>query len=70
MLAYGETQMKVTTWAIVALVLAAGALTAVQPAQGCSEAHPAAAHAQNPPKAAPVPTGHRSFIIAARMGWL
>jgi hypothetical protein len=63
--------MKVTTWAIVALVIAAGTVAAIPPAQGCPEAQrQAVAHAQNPPKAAPPPAGHRSFIIAARMGWL
>lgn len=63
--------MKVTTWAMVALVIAAGAVTAIRPAQGCSDVSRAAAHSQPRPKAAPAaPSGHRSFIIAARMGWL
>jgi hypothetical protein len=67
--------MKVTTWAIVALVLASGALIAMRPAQGCPEAQ-AVVHVPSPPKApappvAPAaPAGHGSFIIAARMGWL
>jgi hypothetical protein len=62
--------MKVATWAIVALVIASGTLAAIRPAQGCPEAQRQAAHVQNHPKAAPAPAGHRSFIIAARMGWL
>jgi hypothetical protein len=69
----GEMHMKVTTWAIVGLVMAAAAFSVIRPAQGCPPAHTAAPTAHNPPPhAAPAatPTGHRSFIIAARMGWL
>jgi hypothetical protein len=70
--------MKVTTWVIAVLVIAAGALTiAVRPAQGCPESAAAAQRAapkpasSGPASSGPASSGnHRSFIIAARMGWL
>jgi hypothetical protein len=63
--------MKVTTWALLVLVLVAGAHAVVQPAQGCPAQAQKAAPAQKPAKTAtPRPAGHSSFIIAARMGWL
>jgi hypothetical protein len=62
--------MKVTAWAIVALVVACATLATSRPAQGCPEAQRQTAHVRTPPKVAPRPVGHRSFIIAARMGWL
>jgi hypothetical protein len=66
--------MKVTSWAIVGLVIAAAAFSVIRPAQGCPGARTAAPSQNPPPHAAPAGTptghGHRSFIIAARMGWL
>jgi hypothetical protein len=68
--------MKVTTLVIAVLVIAAGALTiAVRPAQGCPESAAAAQRVAPKPAssgpASPANSGnHRSFIIAARMGWL
>jgi hypothetical protein len=62
--------MKVTTWALLALLSIVGADSVTQPAQGCPQAQ-SREQAQKPSKAAtPAITGHRSFIIAARMGWL